>query len=246
MTNWPAPQPYGVVYIIGDVHGCAGRLQALLEAIDADAQTLGVRAELVFVGDYIDRGEHSADVLRFLRQTAMAFPGDVTCLAGNHEQMLLDFLDDPGARGGRWLRYGGAATLASFGLAAPAEGAVPSVAGLEDLAAELRGKMGAGLVNWVTGLPLWWNSGNVWAVHAGADPNEDLETQPEEVLLWGIDSFHTTMRRDGQWVVAGHTPVDIVTVEDGRILIDTGAVYGGPLTAIRLTPDGDNAFLQVE
>lgn len=245
MSDWPDPTPEVPVYAVGDIHGCADPLQRLLVAIDADAVERGHRAEIVFVGDYIDRGEQSADVLRFLQMLTGEYEGDVTCLMGNHERMMLDFLEDPLENGPRWLRYGGAQTIASFGLKLPGAGTATDGAQLVDLAFDLRAAMGEDLVRWLTRLPEWWNSGNVWIVHAGADPDLPMEEQYGRTLLWGTDAYRARPRDDGQWVVTGHTPVPAPGAAEGRIDVDTGAVYdGGRLTAAALSPDGAVRFLQ--
>ena len=244
MTNWPEPTPDIAAYIVGDIHGCAERLQALLAKIDEEMTARKDRAEIVFVGDYIDRGEHSADVLRFLYRIAVDYAGDVTCLAGNHERMMLEFLDDPVGRGPRWLRNGGAQTLASFGIAAPSTLGTVEGASLIDAAFDLRVAAGAGMLDWMSNLPTWWNSGNVWAVHAGADPAEPMDAQLDDMLVWGGEAFRASERDDGQWVVAGHVPVAAAGAAHGRIDVDTGAVYGGVLTAVALDPTGEIRFLQ--
>lgn len=105
------PCPETPVGVIGDVHGCAELLEELLGRLDE----AGVK-HIVTVGDYVDRGERSADVLHMLRARSSETPETLVCLMGNHEKMMLDFLDRPVERGARWLRNGGLQTLASFGI----------------------------------------------------------------------------------------------------------------------------------
>lgn len=112
---------------------------------------------MVCLGDYIDHGPNSAAVLHLLQ----ALPG-ITCLRGNHEEMLLRFLEDPNGRGQRWLRHGGLETLASFGVAS---GCTPDA--MRD---DLYVAMGERTVAWLADLPRLFQSGNVAAAHAGADP----------------------------------------------------------------------------
>ena len=121
---------------VGDVHGRADLLEKFLQnAPDVP---------LIFVGDYIDRGDHSADVLRILQ----ARP-DITCISGNHERMLLQFLQDPESEGPRWLRYGGLQTLASFGIAGIAESTSGSK--LTQVRNDLADLMGEGLITCLQG-----------------------------------------------------------------------------------------------
>mgnify|MGYP001951770689 CR=1 FL=1 len=109
------PMPEQQTYIIGDIHGRADLLELMLELIDAHiGGTSAADPKLIFVGDYIDLGPDSAVVLTRMKELQEAFPDNVTCLMGNHEKMLLDFLDQPETRGVRWLKNGGLQTLASF------------------------------------------------------------------------------------------------------------------------------------
>lgn len=209
---------------IGDVHGRDDLLAELLARLEGE---LPAGARLVFLGDYVDRGAQSAAVLRRLR--ALDAEDRVTCLSGNHEAMMLDFLDDPATAGPRWLRNGGAETLASFGVGDAPAG--PGAAAWDALRDGFRAAMGPGLERWLRARPLLWQSGNVAAVHAGADPGRPLAEQRDEALLWGHPDFATTPRTDGTWVVHGHTIVPRPLSDGGRIAVDTGAYATGTLTA---------------
>ena len=118
------------------------------------------------------------------------------CLRGNHDQMLLDFLDDPKAAGPRWFRHGGLQTLGSYGLPGVAVTA-PDQLWL-DLRDRLREAMGQETETWLRGLPLSWQSGNVFVCHAGADPGCPVANQTAHTLLWGHPAFETTPRTDGE------------------------------------------------
>jgi serine/threonine protein phosphatase 1 len=245
MTDWSLPQPATLTYVIGDLHGCTNHLSRLLERIDQDVDVIGSsEVDLVFVGDYIDRGEESAVALDFLHGLSGSYGDRVTCLLGNHEQMLLAFLDDPLGRPKRWLRHGGIQTLASYGIAPPASFERATAPELLDISGDLRDAMGSDLVSWLRNLPVRWNSGDLWVVHAGADPLVSMDAQDPTTLIWGHDSFFEVERSDAQWVTVGHQPVEEPFAQRGRIAIDTGAVYGGRLTALRATPEGDIAFVQ--
>lgn len=221
-------------YAVGDVHGCMHLLPPLLDRI----RTAGDSDPIVFVGDYIDRGEESAAVLRHL--FALKDDPRIVCLPGNHEEMMLKFIADPEAHGSRWLRYGGLQTMASFGVG----GITPSSGGeaLVGAAARLEEAIGADLLAWIRDLPLYWQSGNVAVVHAGADPALPIAEQAEQTLKWGHPDFDRVTRTDGTWVVHGHTIVDQAHAEAGRIAVDTGAYASGRLTAARITP-GDVQFI---
>lgn len=212
---------------IGDIHGRADLLQRLLDRLDP-------ALPVVCVGDYVDRGDHSAEVLRLLQAR-----GDITCLMGNHERMLLDFLNDPVANGQLWLSNGGLQTLLSFGVTGVER--VHGREGHKNLAAAadaLALAMGGPLVDWVAGLPLQWQSGNVAVVHAAADPDQPMDAQTAKTLQWGHPTFTRKPRADGLWVLHGHTIVDAPEVKGGRIAIDTGAFATGRLTAAVVSPEG--------
>lgn len=221
---FPDVAPDQALFVIGDIHGRIDLLDKLLDKAPEGAQ-------IICVGDYVDRGEESADVLRRLQSLP-----DVICLTGNHEEMMLGFIDAPERTGARWLRYGGLQTLASFRLRG-----ISASTRSEDLIAardQLVDAMGAPLIAWMRGLELMHQSGNVTIVHAGADPQRPLDYQDTAVLTWGHPDFLSKPRTDGQWVVHGHTIVDAPSAEQGRIAVDTGAYASGRLTAAHITADG--------
>ncbi|MDG4649587.1 metallophosphoesterase [Roseibacterium sp. SDUM158017] len=239
------PRPERATYIVGDIHGRADLLELLLELIDAHIGGTGAGdPQLVFLGDYVDQGPDSAEALARLRELTRDYPRNVICLMGNHERMLLDFLADPVTRGPRWMRAGGAATLRSFRIDTDDMQAAAKVPDFEDAARRLRAAMPEGLAEWMAGLPLSWNSGNVWAVHAGADPVHAMDAQSARVLLWGHPEFEAVARADGTWVAHGHVEMEGPVFADGRIALDTGAWRTGRLTACALRPDGRHDFLQ--
>jgi serine/threonine protein phosphatase 1 len=210
----------------GDVHGRFDLLQRFPE------NKLG--AQLIFLGDMIDRGDQSADVLRVL----FAIP-DLICLMGNHEEMMLDFIAQPQSHGGRWLRYGGLQTLDSFGVSGVAE--TSSGGELEYARDALVDAMGRNLLDWVSNLPKCWTSGNVAFVHAGANPTVPIDAQSNRTLLWGHKDFGKIARKDEMWIVHGHTITDKPEIKPGIISIDTGAYATGNLTAATIAP-GDVSF----
>lgn len=212
---------------VGDVHGECQLLEQTLQAV----QEVEPELPIICVGDYIDRGEDSRAVLELLHGLTKDKTSQVMCLMGNHEQMLLRFLDDPEARGPAWLRYGGLQTLASYQIANDASG----LRGVRD---KLAAAIGIEIVEWLRNLPLVWTTGNIAVTHAGADPRSPVDNQPDRALLWGHADFETVPRGDGVWVVHGHTIVDEACATDGRIAIDTGAYATGTMTAAKISKDG--------
>lgn len=225
--------PDSSFYVIADIHGRDDLLCGLLDLIQAEATD---PERLVFVGDYIDRGEDSARVLRRVYDLQQQFPQQVTCLMGNHEDMMLRFLDNPQERGPRWLRYGGLQTLASLGIGGVTEHSGPAT--LENTRDALAEALGADLIEWLQALPVHWQSGNVAVVHAGADPRLPMADQEPRALKWGHPDFRKIARTDGIWIVHGHTIVDEPHARDGRISIDTGAYATGRLTAAHVRAEG--------
>ena len=239
------PRPNTPTYVVGDVHGRADLLELMLELIDAHiGGTGGQDPRLVFVGDYIDHGTDSARVLMRLQELSQDFTDNVVCLMGNHERMLLDTLSDPALRGPRWLREGGAATLTSYGIdpAPLAESATPAL--WAKTSEELAQAIGPELQDWLAACPLSWYSGNLWAVHAGADPTRPMTEQTARVQLWGHPEFDSMLRGDDAWVAHGHVVRDAPMVREGRISLDTGAWMTGKLSCIAIQPDGSYNFLQ--
>lgn len=229
------PQPQSAVCVIGDLHGMADLLTAMLTLI-AD-QPNSATARIICVGDMIDRGPNSAAVLNTLRAWCRAAPTRHICLMGNHERMLLDFLADPARHGKRWIAAGGAETLISYGLTARIDAATPA-ARFTALADALRAALPDGMLDWLTTLPLYWQDGGLGVVHAAADPALPLADQPADALLWGHRLFPTTARPDGLWIAHGHVVVPKVHIADGRIAVDTGAYRTGRLSALWLDSDG--------
>ena len=226
------PRPARPTYAVGDLHGRLDLLEAMLEAVADDAGA--APHDLVFLGDYVDRGPDSAALLDRLKALDEAAE-HVTCLAGNHDRMLLEFLDDP-ETGAHWLAVGGQETVYSYGLlpgrAASDEGEAAH------LAARLAGALGGDLRAWLAERPLWWRSGDLVAVHALTDPEKPMEAQDPETLTWARPGRSLVARTDGAWVVHGHTIVPEPRVRAGHVAVDTGAWRSGRLTAAVFTPEG--------
>lgn len=224
------PDPERPVCIAGDLHGRADLLDRLLNRLAAQPGAADCR--LIFAGDMIDRGPGSAEALQRLF-TLCDRPApfeSVSCLMGNHERMMLDFLRAPEKAAGLWLANGGDATLQSFGIDPyrPLEGGRRDPAPLRDA---LLQAIAPGLLDWLQNLPLLWSENNLAVVHAGADPRRPLPKQDSRTLIWGHPAFARRLRRDGIWIVHGHTVVANPGICDGRISVDTGAWRSGRLSA---------------
>ncbi|MDF2231447.1 metallophosphoesterase [Albimonas sp. CAU 1670] len=233
-------------YAIGDMHGRADLLERLLGRINQDAKDRGYEAwRLVTMGDYVDRGEQSAQVLARLRGIVTRGgwangPAEVVALRGNHEEMMVAFVDAPAEAGARWLRNGGLQTLASYEIG----GVAPTTEGeaLVEVAARFAEAAAEDLAM-VRELPAWARFGKVLFAHAGADPEAPPELQSDRTMTWGVSRFFSIPRKDGLWVVYGHYVVDEAGHAGGRIAVDTGAYYSGVLSAVRLETGVEPAFL---
>ncbi|WP_269714836.1 metallophosphoesterase family protein [Caulobacter sp. NIBR2454] len=238
----PAKAPDGVrIYAIGDVHGCADLLNALLERIYDEALKRPSHASaLVMLGDYVDRGPRSDAVLQTLVTLKERSPVPVRFLAGNHDDTLLEFLADP-AVGETWCEFGGRETLMSYRVTPPARGA--DIEAWRAAQIELRAVMPQSHVNFLQGLEESVTLGDYTFVHAGARPGVALDEQSRRDRLWIRGEFLNDTRPFERMVVHGHTPADEPHSDKRRIGVDTGAYATGVLTAVVL--DGEErGFLQ--
>lgn len=222
------------VYAVGDVHGRADLLLEMVDLIRADMREGDARRHtVIFLGDYVDRGPGNAEVLDIL--CAAPF-GDahMVCLIGNHEAVLLQFLDD--AEIGRdWLRFGGDATLASYGVKTRRD--EPSIDELLDAQAALAANMPLEHLHFLRGLKLTYRAGDYLFVHAGIRPGIPLAEQDGNDLIWIRRAFLDSEADFGCVVVHGHTPNLEIESLPNRIGIDTGAYFSGRLTAAVLEGD---------
>lgn len=230
--------PDGVrVYVIGDIHGCLSLLKRLHGQIIADARATGgtrLRCIIVYLGDYVDRGLHSREVLDLL--TGPRLPGfDPVFLRGNHEQQFLDFFDNP-ASGGVWFKYGGDATVYSYGVRIP-EVIEPAQRFLyvRDRLADL---VPRSHIEFLARTQLYCEIGDYAFAHAGVRPEWPMERQVAEDLMWIRDDFLDYGRPLEKVVVHGHSVSDEPEVREHRIGIDTGACYGNALTCLVLEGNG--------
>jgi serine/threonine protein phosphatase 1 len=227
------PQPHvdHRIYAIGDVHGRDDLLAGLLVKLRADAaqQPDERKPILIFLGDLIDRGDHSKGVLDLALQEIDHWP-EIIFLRGNHEASLLSFLDSP-KDGAPWLGFGGKQTLASYGVPVPKINAERDE--LEQSARALSLAMGPH-VGFLNKTVLIYRSGDVIFAHSGIDPEKPLNMQDEKALLWGRSSFLEKGVSADLRVVHGHWDVAEPVVSRNRLGLDTGAYYSGKLTAARL------------
>lgn len=218
------------IYAIGDIHGAADALDRLIEKIEKDAGGLD-QAQLIFLGDYVDRGIDSKGVIERL----VAFQNrykDAVFLKGNHEATMLDFLANPDAAL-EWLEWGGDQTLRSYGVA----GALTKSG--DALSTSLADALPQSHRDFLKGLSLKHIAGDYLFVHAGIRPGVAIEDQEEEDLIWIRARFHdaTPDERPDKVVVHGHQATKKPVDAGWRIGVDTGACWSGVLTAVCLAGD---------
>jgi serine/threonine protein phosphatase 1 len=200
-----------LVYAIGDIHGSLHKLRDLMMLCERHAD--GRTASFIFLGDYIDRGPDSRGVVEALMDMQSRQPDRVIALKGNHEAVALEVVDGE-TEAELWLREGGTATLRSYDI---------------DDARDLPDEH----VAWLRALPLCYDDGRRFFVHAGVDPEKPLGAQRDRDLIWIREPFLSDARDYGRLIVHGHTPQTdgIPDFRGNRLNLDTGAVFGRPLTA---------------
>jgi len=230
-SGWHVPHGQRL-YAIGDIHGRADLLDELHERIIVDAENASSSTVTisVYLGDYVDRGPHSMGVIE--RLIGNPLPGFLKVnLKGNHEDMLLRFLDDP-AQGLGWIANGGAATMASYGLTLK-DGNLTSER-LPSIRDEFVARLPCEHLKFLQSLLVSYVSGDYILVHAGIRPGVPLENQSEDDLLWIRDAFLHSPRKHGKVIVHGHTPTTEPELHPNRIGIDTAAHTSGVLTCLVL------------
>jgi serine/threonine protein phosphatase 1 len=199
-------------FIIGDIHGCLGMLKRLIDSIQWDPS----KDRLIFIGDYIDRGEDSRGVIEFVLALKQASQ-NIQCLIGNHEKMLLDYLagNDPET----YILNGGGTTLLSYERAR-------------------RGKrdplIPSSHLDFLSSLLPMVELDHYYIVHAGFRPHVRIEDQDLFDMVWIRDEFLTSDYNFGKVVIFGHTPFNNPVIMKNKMGIDTGAVFGNRLTCLEL------------
>lgn len=206
-----------MLYAIGDIHGEYDMLLALYEKIRIHSR--GEASTIVFLGDYVDRGQKSKQVLDFV-MTEGRRNFSFVCLKGNHEQLMTEGSD-------MWLINGGRETKLSFVTPDNTDGLIPQK-----------------YIDWMKYLPTLYETEKFIFVHAGLSPGLTAQETSEAVRLWTRFEFLTSEYDWGKRVIHGHTPSRQVEVKPNRINIDTGAVFYDTLTAVSLSAK-EPEFIQV-
>ena len=207
-------------YIIGEIHGCLDKITTLFSIFKNNINDDDI---LIFLGDYIDRGKYSYEVIEFLISISGLYDNTVF-LKGNHEDMFLKYIHGED-KYDMFLNNGGGMTISSY-----RRNLKSSIISQEHM-------------DFFCDLKSYYEGDNFIAVHAGLNPKIDNITQQyEEDILWIRNEFYTSQKRWGKTIIFGHTPtiylagrsVDIYFDNKRNIIgVDTGAVYGGKLSCLR-------------
>lgn len=233
----PTARPRGArghrAYVIGDVHGRLDLLDRLLGMIHRELEERPARRTLlVFVGDLIDRGPSSAQVIERLRTYRRAGVRPIFLL-GNHEEVLLRILDGDPLPVASWLKFGGAQCLASYGADAAALARSSDAQVLEAVGRAIPRSH----VDFLKTFADTCRFGDYLFVHAGIRPGVELDLQAQSDLRWIRGPFLLDDSDHGFVVVHGHTVTEGVDERVNRIGIDTGAYRSGLLTALAIEGD---------
>ncbi|MGE5564058.1 MAG: metallophosphoesterase [Bacillota bacterium] len=224
-------------YGVGDIHGRLDLLERLLEAIETDlARRPARKVLLVFVGDLIDRGPHSAQVVERLR-TYERSGVETVFLLGNHEEVLLRILKGEAELVAKWRSFGGTECLQSYGVD------TAKLAGMkdEDALEVIRKAIPQAHVEFLESFDDSCRFGDYLFVHAGIRPGIEFDQQRQSDLRWIREPFLFDETDHGFVVVHGHTIRPEVEMRPNRIGIDTGAYRSGVLTALAI--DGSETWL---
>ncbi len=216
------------IYVVPDIHGSYEALRDVLTRIDSDhrAQRKPIRNVQIFLGDYVDRGPASREVLDLL--IARARSHETLMLKGNHETLFLDFPGRPEILA-NWRQFGGLQTLISYGLKPSIN---PTPAEQRELAREFTHAVPAEHRALLAGLPSSFSCGDYFFVHAGVRPGIPLKEQKDEDLLWIRQDFLLYEGKYEKFIVHGHTPVKEPEIRSNRINLDTAAYATGKLTCL--------------
>ena len=228
------------IYCVGDIHGRADLLGRLHQKILIDSEKFTGKKTVVYLGDYVDRGEQSRQVIELLLSCPLTGFESVF-LMGNHEKAMMDFIEYPIATAA-WLGFGGREALNSYAIPLAH---IPNMREIPELAQQLDNKLPDSHRSFIHATLHSWQCGSYYFVHAGIRPGVALEKQSLEDKLWIRGDFLESTINHGAIIVHGHSITLEPELLPNRIGIDTGAFSTGVLTCLVLE-GAEQRLLQTE
>lgn len=227
-SSTPSGPPDTRIYAIGDIHGRLDLIERLHQEIRTDV--IGCKSKrklIVYLGDYVDRGFHSREVIDYLLSHPMQ-GFETVYIKGNHEYAMQLFMDYPD-RMSAWLNWGGASTLQSYGVNFYTS--QNTMKSLKLIGQELSDIVPDSHKDFLSSLKLFHVEGDYLFVHAGVRPGKDMSKQTVEDLTMIRDEFIYSKLQMDYRVVFGHSIFETPYVQHDRVGVDTGAYFSGKLTA---------------
>lgn len=226
ITRYPIQKTDKDFFVIGDIHGCLNELTELLTHWNEKTE------QLVFIGDFIDRGPNSFGVLNLAHDLVQNH--GAWAVKGNHEEMFLN-VDNPSDEA-LYLVNGGDTTYDSFPISWERWKTKHSQVSTHY----------PELIQFMDELPHYIETEHIIFAHAGIQPLEEDWQVSQNDCLWIRDFFHHSPTIDPRWILFGHTPTQFLNKDqstdiwqkDNKIGIDGGCVFGGQLHGVKLTPNG--------
>jgi len=228
------------IFAIGDIHGCMTELTSLHKKILTHEKFDVKKDLLIYLGDYIDRGKNSKEVIDQIIKLKRSKINTIN-LMGNHEEFFVDFLFNKINNIEQWLNFGLDQTLRSYGIEVVdfiKDGFGDDI--IDQLRNALLSIMGEDHISFFKDLELSFSSEKYLFVHAGIDPNKKLEDQTKQDFLWSRSKgFFDKNFKSEKIIVHGHTPEENIVKDAYRINIDSGCYFSGKLSCVCLTDDSE-------
>jgi serine/threonine protein phosphatase 1 len=229
------------IYAIGDIHGCLSELTSLHKKILTNDKFKVKEDLLIYLGDYIDRGLKSKQVIDQIIKLKNKQIKTIH-LMGNHEELMIDFLFNKKNNIKNWLNFGADQTFKSYDIEIVEfikDGFEDNI--IDRLRDVLLKKMGSDHIDFLNNLELTYSTEKYLFVHAGIDPNKNITEQTKKDYLWSrsSDFFHKDFKTE-KTIIHGHTPEQNIVNHPYRVNIDTGCYFSGKLSCVCLSDLNDS------
>jgi len=229
------------IYAIGDIHGCLSELTSLHKKILTNDEFKVKEDLLIYLGDYIDRGLKSKQVIDQIIKLKNKQIKTIH-LMGNHEELMIDFLFNKKNNIKNWLNFGADQTFKSYDIEIVEfikDGFEDNI--IDRLRDVLLKKIGSDHIDFFNNLELTYSTEKYLFVHAGIDPNKNITEQTKKDYLWSrsSDFFHKDFKTE-KTIIHGHTPEQNIVNHPYRVNIDTGCYFSGKLSCVCLSDLNDS------